>query len=522
MIIRKPYAFLIKHFKRIHIFLFLLCTYIVYKTTKLLSFLNEFIELGTYDYINEPISGYITFLAYIFLILIVGSLVAILILLHKKKKPWKMYALPTVTYIGLFILFIVISSFFASYVGGTDTTAPRAMRDLCLILLVPQYMTFIILLIRILGVDLNKFDFKSDEEYLELSSADQEEMEININIDKRSIKRFFKRFKRNSGYYIQEHKKPLFIIALVVMIFAGWKTFEYIFITNKTYSQGDVIKTSGYEITINDSYYSNVDYNGKIISEDSSFVILDVTITNRAQKREINFARFHVMNGTNNYTPTAKIFETQFSDLGTAYDKKTINPEESFNTLLIYKVDAKNNKKRFVLYYQEFNDDNTNHLRKIKLKLEDLTEIKVSEPLNLREPLKFNIGKEEKEFIFDSYEVLDSVTYNKENCSSSNCTYNSLTTTAPIGKKILKIDFASNDFEGKDLIDFLSRYGKINYIDSNDKEHSVAIENALSTYKYYGKYIYVFIPIELLEAKSVSIEIVVRNNKFTYELNGER
>ena len=47
------------------------------------------------------------------------------------------------------------------------------------------------------------------------------------------------------------------------------------------------------------------------------------------------------MNGINNYIPTAKTYETQFKDLGTTYDDKTINPEESYNTILIFKVNNK-------------------------------------------------------------------------------------------------------------------------------------------------------------------------------------
>ena len=518
MIVKKPYAFLIKNFKKIHIFLFILCSYILYKASAIIPFMDDFIDTGMYDKFNGSVNQYITFIAYIFIILIIISLIAILQLLYKKEKPWKMYIIPIVTYSILFVLFITTSSYFAAYTGSTSITTPKAIKEIFIILLAPQYITFVILFIRILGLDLNKFDFKSDEEYLELSIDDQEEIEININFDKRSIKRFFKRFKRNSGYYIQEHKKAIFIIFITILSITGWKTFEYVFITNRSYSQGDVIKTSGYEITINDSYYSNVDYNGKKISTNNSFIILDVTITNKAQKRKINFSRFHIMNGIDNYIPTAKTYETQFKDLGRTYDDKTINSEESYNTLLIFKVSNKNPKKRFVLYYQEFIDSNTNHLRKIKLQLKDLTKIKENPPISLNNQLKFYIGKDEKEVVFDKFEILDSTNYSKENCSTVNCTYDLLAETVPEGKKILKIDFASNDFDGKDMIDFLSGYGKINYIDSNNKEHSILIENALSTYKYYGKYVYIIVPSELETATNISLDIAVRNNKFKYIL----
>ena len=81
----------------------------------------------------------------------------------------------------------------------------------------PQYFTFIVLIIRILGLDLNKFDFKSDAEFLELSEDDRDEMEINIDIDKASFKRFFARLKRNTTYYYIEHKKTIYNHARIKM-----------------------------------------------------------------------------------------------------------------------------------------------------------------------------------------------------------------------------------------------------------------------------------------------------------------
>ena len=519
MIVRKPYAFLIKHFKKIHIFLFLLCTYIVYKTTQLYSFMKDFVEFGSYDYINEPISGYITFTSYLFIIMIVASTIAVLILLYKKKKPWKMYIVPIISYLVLFVIFIITSNFFATYIGGTDSTGPRLIRDTLLILLGTQYLTFLILAIRILGIDLNKFDFKSDEEYLELSEADQAEFEINIDIDKNSIKRFVKRFKRNAGYYVSEHKKVLLVLLTLILLFAGFKTYEYIFIINKSYKQGDVINTSGYQITINNSYYSSFDYKGDTISKESNFIVLDVSITNLDKKRKINFAQFHIMNGTHSYSPTAKTYGTQFIDLGKAYEDKTINKNEKYNTLLIYKVSKKLDMNKFVLYFQEVNNaKNTNHLRKIKLKLKDQTKIKENKELALMDDLKFYIGTKEHEVLFDDYMISDNFSYKKEVCGTTYCGYEDKQIAANAGQKILKISFASDDFDGKHMIDFLYRYGTINYIDSNDKKHSIEIRNALPTEQYYGKYAYIIIPAEVAEAKSVKIVMTVRDNRYTYKI----
>ncbi len=518
MIVRKPYAFLIKNFKKIHIFIFLLCTYILYKTTQLYSFMREFVSLGTYDAYNEPISNYITFLSYLFLILIIASFVAILIVLKKKDKPWKMYILPIVSYSALFFTFLFTSSFFASYTGTVETTEARAIRDIVLILTVPQYLSFLILFIRMLGLDLNKFDFKSDVEFLELSESDRDEMEINIDIDKASFKRFFKRFKRNAGYYYKEHKKMIYVLLTILILVVTYKSYTFIFITNKSYKEGDIINTNGYEVRINNSYYSNLDYKGTIISKESSFVILDVTIKNNAEKRKINFARFHVMNGTSNYSPTAKTYGIQFRDLGTAYEEKTIDKGEEFNTILIYKVRSEESIKRFVLYYQEFNANNTNHLRKIKLKLKDLSKLNEHPPLKLNDSLNFKIGTSDKELIFDDYQIVDTVRYSKEKCNAIRCDYEMLEFSAPDGYKILKLDFASNDFDGKDMIDFLSRYGTINYEDSSGKKIGIGIVNALPTQQYYGKYAYIKAPAVISESSSIELVITVRTNRYIYKI----
>ena len=44
MILRRPYAFLIKHFRLIHLILFVLFGYITYKANNMLSFFKEYIS----------------------------------------------------------------------------------------------------------------------------------------------------------------------------------------------------------------------------------------------------------------------------------------------------------------------------------------------------------------------------------------------------------------------------------------------------------------------------------------------
>ena len=44
MIIRKPYAFLAKHFKKIHFILSILVVYLMYRTNLIFQFFNEYVS----------------------------------------------------------------------------------------------------------------------------------------------------------------------------------------------------------------------------------------------------------------------------------------------------------------------------------------------------------------------------------------------------------------------------------------------------------------------------------------------
>lgn len=517
MIIRKPYAFLIKNFKKIHIFLLLLCCYIYYKNMQTRSFVTEFLQLGTYDSYNEPITRHINFLVILGLLAVIALSIGLVVLLKHKRKPWKLYLVPVVSYIFMFVVFIVAIAFFNTYEDGTGTTGIRAISDLLFISAIPQYVVMIILLMRIFGVDLNKFDFKSDEEYLELDNEDREEIEINIDIDKESFKRTFRRLTRNIGYFYQEHK--FFLNIIFTVFFVGLLSYSYyfVFVVHKSYREGDSINSSGYTITVKNSYYTDKDYNGNIISKDSSFVIVDFNIKNNVQRRDINFNRFHIMNRTHNYSTTFKTYDLDFHDLGKTYDAKTIENGESFDLIMVFKVDKSLNKDKFVLYYQEL-DGAEPYLRKIKLNITDLSEIKKEKVTTIKDVQEIEIGGNQKSFAIESIEFNDMFQYSYQNCTSSGgCYAASEVVKAPIGKKILKVDFISDEFEGKDFVDFSAKYGKIVYINSKGSTQKIPMEDAINR-KYNGKYLYLKIPADLEAASVIRFEYTLRDHQYRYRV----
>lgn len=516
MIIRKPYAFLIKHFKKIHILLLALSAFIYYKNLQLSSFIKEFMALGTYDAYNESITQHVTFFALTAMILLsVGSIILILLLRHK-KKPWKLYIVPAFAYIFMAGVFIAAKNFFDSYNGIIDAAGIRAIRDCLFLSTVLQYPSMLIFLLRTVGVDLKKFNFQSDEEFLDLSSEDREELEISINIDKDSFKRGVKKFIRNIGYIYTEHRFVINIVGSVLFVLFLFGSYKFIFVTNKSYKEGQSLNANGYTITIHESYYTDKDYAGRIVSDKSAFVIVKMTIKNNMQLREVDLQKFHVMNGVNDYITTAKMYETEFQDFGKSLQALELKRDGSQDLIMVFKVDKNLSKNRFVLYYQEFNGD-TPHLRKIKLKIKDVSEIKKHKKIQIGDELKFVLEGKEETIIFDDYEILDVAEYSYRECTSAGCPTKSGKTTAPEGYKILKIPFASTEFEGKDMIDFSIKYGTINYIDNKNKNRVAAVKNPFNK-KYYGKYLFIRIPVAVANSSSIELQFTIRNNQYTYKI----
>ena len=516
MIIRKPYAFLIKNFKKIHILLLVLAIYIYAKTNQMYSFLREFIQTASYDYMSESINKYVTPLGTIALLVLIISCAIIIRLLRRKEKPWKLYLVPVVQYIVIFFAFTISRNYFNSYTGAQSTTTLRMWRDLLLVSQLTQFGTFVIFFIRIFGIDLNKFNFKLDEEYLELEARDREELEININVDKDALKRNYRKFKRNLNYIYQEHKFICNIIITAVILIVGFNSGKYI-LNHRSYKEGSAFVINGYEVKINNSYYSDKSYNGTQISKKSSFVIVDLTIKNLVSKtRNLRLDRYHIMNGVRNYTTTENLYGTEFQDLGKTHDSVTLRYDESITMIMVYKVDNTLKKDRFVLYYQEFEGE-SEFLRKIKLKLKDYSKIDDCGTKELGETMSFTIKTQDEEISFDDYEILSETEYVYNICSTINCSNSKATYRAPNGYFVMKLLFSSDTFEGKDLKEFAEDYGKITYYDAEGKKKEIKLEVPIPR-TYYGKYLYVKVPSEVNQAQSFSFDFTIRNKKYVYKI----
>ena len=192
--------------------------------------------------------------------------------------------------------------------------------------------------------------------------------------------------------------------------------------------------------------------------------------------------------------------------------------DQSLNLIIIFRVDKNISKNRFVLYYQELEGDN--HLRKIKLNMEDISEIKDVKSLNFGDSLKFNYKDEKENIIFDDFSLEDSVSYKTRLCNSNSCEDGYHEYAAKSNEKIIYLSYSSVELDGKNMIDFSNNYSKIKYIDNNGVEKIIDFQTAV-TDKYYGKYLYIKVPKELEDAKEISMIYTIRNKRYTYNLKKE-
>ncbi len=511
MVLRKPYAFLIQYFQRIHLFLLGLCFYLFYKTTSLRTFVSEFISTESYNQDLESINNYVGFLPVVVILLCLGIFLALMILLRHKKKPWMIYLFPFFNYIYLLVVMLYIKNFFTSYSELSDITKIMAGRDLLAITYFLQFAVFLILILRTLGIDLKKFGFQNDEEYLEIKEEDREEFELNLEFDKDIFIRTFNKLLRNFKYFYFEHQFVLNAVFTVIVVYFVSYTYYYFAILHHVYKEGDTFQSNFYQITVKDSYLTNRKANGELIDEDSkySFVVIKLSVKNLGSSRAMYTERFHLMNRSRKGEIVPQ-YQNYFYQYGNTYDDTAFANNETKEFILIYRVEKKWWKRKYMLYYQGL--DKSLLLRKVKLSVKDYQEVKNESTKKLKQVMK--IGS--KDFKFTKYQILDSASYYSYKCNSGGCSVMENEATA-YNKKILQLDYISEYFDPKTFVDFSTEYAIIKYENKDGKQSSIECENAIPR-DYTNNSLYFRVPSKLKNAKKIDLFYTINGKQYIYHI----
>lgn len=518
MILRKPFAFLIKYFKLIHLVLSALILYLLYKSYTISTFLGEYINAPTKlldpEFVRETIPES---LILILILLIIGYII-ITVLMKYKDKPIKFYIFS--------ILSCIFSIFVYTYVGSTfkeleinllDVRTLKLNHDAINTALIFQLIGFIITTIRATGFNIKKFNFSDSDDSLDVGLNDNEEFEVNLEFEEGRTQRNFNKFKRNLRYVILENKLLFTILSIVLTVIIIFTISYNIFVVNKVYKENDTIVTNGFSLDFKNSYYIDDKKN-----KEMSYIIVDTSVNyiyNEEKKLETTAIPL-VINGHKFYHDRA--YKDLFIDLKRGYNNQLLSSKKE-DFLLIYKVPKSFLKEK--IYLNCIEDLN----KKIKVKLdvkpldskEEVKEFKLKQNMELKDTTLKNGVLFVEDYVID-YKFKNQYNYciNKDYCKLSteyiipNYSDNYL-------KVIIKIKATFKNKGNKDINDFVTLMNNIGTVvyEINGEEKNISKINFVNPKNTKEKDVYyIEIPIDAMNASKVYLRFNIRNKIYKYYL----
>lgn len=425
-----------------------------------------------------------------------------------KKKPKLLYLILIILYL---IVAIIINTSYNGletiYMSVLETKTQRLYRDLLRIIIIFQYISIVFTLIRGLGFDIKKFNFKEDISELQLDITDDEEVELTMgNIE--GLQRRVRRQLRELKYYYKENKLFInIIIIIVIFILASTVTINKTVI-NKTYTENETITTDSFNFNVLNTYITNKSYNNKTISStNSSYLIARISISSTEGSRKINTSNLILKIKNNSYTITTRYYDN-FTDIGIGYKDQKISGQKEY--IFVFEISNEDLNKGKQLIYA---GNKTINLNPINLDKQSKTEnYKLTESIDLSKTIlkRGNIT-------ISTIEINSKFPYSY-NYEINGKTYTSNLNILSLNNTIINLKLTSSLPYNLTSYDFISNYGKIKY-KLNNKEYTSKILNN-KTPGNYTDGLYIEVDKNIESASNIWLELDVRNIKYIYTLTG--
>lgn len=424
MILKKPYAFLIKHFKIIQIIILLLLGYVNSYYSKISTFFKTYSSNHFYD-INIA-KDYLPISVFVSLIVVLGLISIMYYLMNNKKKPTKLYIFSLIYYfIVLISMFLIYDKINTLYEVTIEQRTSRLYQDIYFILRLPSYYFMVMYLIRGIGFDIKKFNFKKDLEELEIKAEDNEEFEFVLGKDTYIYKRKIHRFIRELIYIYKENS---FIINIILLVIGGILLtlgFINLSISIHKYHVGSSISATNFTYKLNNAFITSYDYKNEVINLNKRYILVDITITNKSNN-VLKAENIYLSYNNNKQSILKTSLSNAFSDIGTVY-KGDMIPNEPTDLILVYEVPANTriyNTKLMVYTKSVTKNDKTEYIYKeYKFNLINLDKYDYSEEISLNN--SYNLGGKlygNTNVSITGIKIQDKYEYTYEKCySEDNC-----------------------------------------------------------------------------------------------------
>lgn len=512
MILKKPYAILIKYFRIIHLVLSVFIVYSIIKINSLLSFFNNF--LSTQDsVIGQNLQGNL-FNSLIFVFTILNCIISILLLwlMFKKKKPFRFYLFNSLVCVISLVIFIYSYNFLGKMSATViDVVNVRVLRDLFIILLSLQSVALLVTFIRTIGFDIKSFEFMKDLQQLEISEEDQEEYEIDFNFDSNERKRKRKKKLRYLKYSYKENKLFINLVIFIIIFLLGFFIYSRFNVYTISQKEGKLISTNYYDMIINNTRLVNTSYNGTKLT-DGYLVVVDLSVKTKNSQNRLLVGNFKFQIGDNKYFTTNK-YNNHLLDIGNVYNNDILSSEFK-NYLLVFEVPKDVVDKDMKLIYYDLNGD-------IKIKLNPIFDKNDYKEYSLNDEI--DVGEYGK-VILSAYEIANSFSINYDFCIGDTC-HNSVQLLVPsldknYDKALVKINgnFTKNSSSNYvNLSDFIRGLGYIeyeiggySYISSIQMINNIKDNNSNDIYFEVNK--------QVMDADRIKLIFNTRNCKYALNL----
>ncbi len=523
MVLRKPYALLIKYFKVIHIIITVFMAYLMYKMVNLYKFFNGYVLSGWSSINADEIAGYIGPLIYISIAIIIALALIVFFLMRFKNKPRLYYLLTPIVYTVLLFIFIYSNSILKSAeVDVINPVTVRIIRDITMISVVVEFIFILFSLFRSIGFDIKKFNFKQDIADLQIQELDNEEVEVNFEIDKYKLNRKFRRRFRNIKYIFSEHS---FIFTLIISLIIGITIVIFIlntFVLKPIYREGKLIKTNNFNFTVTKSYITTKDYLGEELGKNSKYVLVNLSIINKIQELTLDTDKFSININNESYPAVTNIY-SDFKDLGNGYINQKLTIGKANNYFLVFKIPRNINSNKIIFRYlneiaYDKNGSQINKYKSVKLNVINADNTNI---INKKIGDSSNING--TEFTIKEYNISDSFDYKYNFCIKDDDCKTSIAHVTPSGynSTILKLTVDSKLGENinssiKDMSYYFKEFGSIVYIKDGKRYKQKKLTNL--TTNFNGTEIFLNVTNNIKNSSEIKFEISNRNIIYSYKL----
>lgn len=533
MILKRPYAFLVKHFRIIHAILLLCSGFLVYKTWSVVEFFGTYIKnkqvvTGVY----ELASTYVTVSIFVVIGIIILLCGIIIYLLKYKKKPILFYVCIVIINIVLVVAYYFLYSFLNDFqVSTPDLRVVNVVRDVFRALSIIQIPIIAMCFVRTIGFDVKKFDFKRDLLDLGIEEADNEEYELDINLDKDVVKEKFNKRLRLFKYFYKENKFVFIGLEIVLGVVVVVSLVNFITSIETIYKEGQSFDVGNFKIEVVESYKTATDSSGERLNKQFSYVITKMKFTNKSNTNTtLSPSSLRLSYSSDASSGPIFDYNERLNDFGTNYFSQILKAFETREFIFIFEVPNEYIDNTLTLKYLDnlsYEEGELNYYYK-KIKLSPKTfdsEIKKADTKYLGEEMNFSdtiLGNTKLKI--NNIKLEDNFYYNIVKCANGECIkrINSINAkqNTQFDLTIMRLDL-SLTFDKEKLgstyynSNFITQYGSIRF-EINGKVYNNRIELMDVTPFTTNKYIFIQVRDKLKMADKIYLDFNIRDKSYTY------